>query len=113
MSIPSARIFPRIAEIELETSRDGRWLLATVANGDGGEFAHYVRDLRDRDRAPWRQVTHFEDSIKQAAISWRRHDALSALGERCAPRKNPAPPAGGRRNLAGRNDRRPRGRCGD
>ncbi|MEP6668251.1 MAG: prolyl oligopeptidase family serine peptidase [Chthoniobacter sp.] len=61
--------FPRIAEIELETSRDGRWLLATVANGDGGEFAHYVRDLRDANRAIWRQVTHFEDGIKQAAVA--------------------------------------------
>lgn len=61
--------FPRIAEIELETSRDGRWLLASVANGDGGEFAHYVRDLREGDRATWRQVTHFEDGIKQAAVA--------------------------------------------
>ena len=61
--------FPRIAEIELETSRDGRWLLATVANGDGGEFAHYVRDLHEGDRATWRQVTRFEDGIKQAAIA--------------------------------------------
>ena len=35
----AGRDFPRIAEIELETSEDGRWLLASVANGDGGEFA--------------------------------------------------------------------------
>ncbi|HTL56468.1 MAG TPA: hypothetical protein VL361_12365, partial [Candidatus Limnocylindrales bacterium] len=28
--------FPRIAEIELEASEDGEWILATVANGDGG-----------------------------------------------------------------------------
>jgi len=58
--------FPRIAEVELGTSRDGRWLLASVANGDGGEFAHYVRDLREGGHAAWRQVTHFEDGIKQA-----------------------------------------------
>jgi len=62
------RDFPRIAEIELGTSRSGRWLLAAVANGDGGEFAHYVRDLRGGDAAPWRQVTHFEDGIKQVEI---------------------------------------------
>lgn len=62
------REFPRIAEIELGTSRSGRWLLASVANGDGGEFAHYVRDLRGGDGAAWRQVTHFEDGIKQAEI---------------------------------------------
>jgi len=36
--------FPRIAEIELETSEDGQWTLASVANGDGGDFAHYLRD---------------------------------------------------------------------
>src|SRR5436190_4994684 len=34
--------FPRIAEIALESSRDGRYILATVANGDGGDFAHYL-----------------------------------------------------------------------
>ncbi len=34
--------FPRIAEIELQTSHDGRWALASVQKGDGGEFAHYV-----------------------------------------------------------------------
>src|SRR5256885_5816622 len=31
------RDFPRIAEIILESSRDGRYILASVANGDGGE----------------------------------------------------------------------------
>ena len=30
------REFPRIAEVGLEASEDGQWLLATVANGDGG-----------------------------------------------------------------------------
>src|SRR5215469_6397407 len=34
--------FPRIAEIQLHTSDDGRWLVCSVANGDGGQFAHYV-----------------------------------------------------------------------
>jgi prolyl oligopeptidase len=60
--------FPRIAEIDFDTSRDGRWLLAKVANGDGGEFAHYVRDTKDGDAAKWRQVTRFEDGVKGAAI---------------------------------------------
>jgi prolyl oligopeptidase len=60
--------FPRIAEIELGTSRSGRWLVASVANGDGGEFAHYVRDLGAGERAEWRQVTRFEDGIKQIAV---------------------------------------------
>jgi len=54
--------FPRIAEIHLQTSDDGRWLLASVANGDGGQFAHYLMDLDGR----WTQITHFEDGIVEA-----------------------------------------------
>jgi len=54
--------FPRIAEIKLQTSDDGRWLLAAVANGDGGQFAHYVMDLDGH----WTQITHFEDGIVSA-----------------------------------------------
>ena len=38
--------FPRIAEIELHGSEDGRWILAVVANGDGGDFAHYLARCR-------------------------------------------------------------------
>ena len=60
------RDFPRIAEIDFDTSRDGRWLLARVANGDGGEYAHYVCDTKDG--AKWRQVTRFEDGVKEAVI---------------------------------------------
>src|SRR5439155_794627 len=48
--------FPRIAEIKLASSDDGRHVLATVANGDGGEFAHYLRD----PNGAWTQVTRFE-----------------------------------------------------
>src|SRR5215469_3273540 len=51
--------FPRIAEIQLHASDDGRWLLAAVANGDGGQFAHYLMDASGR----WTQLTHFEDGI--------------------------------------------------
>ena len=54
--------FPRIAEIRLHTSDDGKWLLASVGNGDGGQFAHYVMDLDGR----WTQITHFEDGIVSA-----------------------------------------------
>lgn len=51
--------FPRIAEIQLHTSDDGKWLLASVANGDGGQFAHYIMDLNGN----WAEVTRFEDDI--------------------------------------------------
>src|SRR5437667_2012247 len=33
---------PRIAELTLQASRDGKYILAAVANGDGGDFAHYL-----------------------------------------------------------------------
>src|SRR5437773_5710853 len=37
--------FPRIAEIALEASRDGKYILATVAHGHGRDFAHYLLGL--------------------------------------------------------------------
>lgn len=60
------RDFPRIGLISLNTSREGRWLLASVANGDGGEYAHYVLDLLAGKDAPWRQFSRFEDGVKAA-----------------------------------------------
>lgn len=66
------RDFPRIAEIELHTSDDGRWLLASVANGDGGEFSHHLREIKDG--AAWRQITRHEDGVKEIAFS---HDGGS------------------------------------
>ena len=79
----AGRDFPRIAEIELETSEDGRLLLAAVANGDGGEFAHYVRGTKDG--AAWRQLTRHEDGVKEIAFS---HDstALYLRSVKDAPR---------------------------
>ena len=65
--------FPRIAEIKLHTSDDGRWLLASVANGDGGEFSHHIRETKAG--SPWRKITRHEDGIKEIDFS---HDG-SAL----------------------------------
>jgi prolyl oligopeptidase len=64
--------FPRIAEIELHTSDDGRWLLASVANGDGGEFSHHLRETKAD--SPWRQITRHEDGIKEIDFS---HDGAA------------------------------------
>ena len=66
--------FPRIAEIHLHASDDGRWLLASVANGDGGEFSHHLRGTHDG--AAWRQITRHEDGIKEVEFS---HDGTSLL----------------------------------
>lgn len=60
--------FPRIALIQLVASREGRWLLANVANGDGGEYSHHVLDFEKGDPTSWHQLTRFEDGIKCAAF---------------------------------------------
>jgi prolyl oligopeptidase len=72
--------FPRIAEIHLESSHDGKYLLASVANGDGGDFAHY---LLGPDGA-WKQVTQFSDQVKLARFG--RDNALYLLSRANAPR---------------------------
>jgi prolyl oligopeptidase len=74
------REFPRIAEIVLDRSPDGAWILASVANGDGGDFAHYVREASGN----WRQLTRFEDGVKLAKFG--RDGALYLLSRKKAPR---------------------------
>src|SRR5450432_539846 len=56
--------FPRIAEILLSTSDDGRYILAQMANGDGGEFAHFLLSPDGQ----WTQITRLADSVTQAAF---------------------------------------------
>jgi prolyl oligopeptidase len=56
--------FPRIAELVLQSSEDGKYVLARMANGDGGEFAHYVHS----PSGSWVQVTRLADEIPLAAF---------------------------------------------
>ncbi len=72
--------FPRIAETALDASRDGRYLLASVANGDGGEFAYYLRDPRGK----WRRVADHADHVRRAEIG--RDGRLYLLSLKGAPR---------------------------
>ncbi|HWN64229.1 MAG TPA: prolyl oligopeptidase family serine peptidase [Candidatus Binatus sp.] len=72
--------FPRIAEVVLEASRDGKYILATVANGDGGDFAHYLLGPGGN----WKQITQFSDQIKGARLG--RDNALYLLSRAGAPR---------------------------
>jgi prolyl oligopeptidase len=72
--------FPRIAEINLQASQDGKYILATVANGDGGEFAHYLLGPDQN----WKQITQFSDQIKLARLG--RDNALYLLSRASAPR---------------------------
>ena len=79
------RDFPRIALAQLRTSRDCCWLLASVADGDGGDYAHFLLDMRLGDPCAWWQVTRFEDSVKEVAFG---HDgtALYLRSVKGAPR---------------------------
>jgi len=56
--------FPRIAEIQLQATDDGRYVLATMAYGDGGEFAHYLIGPDGQ----WHQIARLSDEITGAAF---------------------------------------------
>lgn len=73
--------FPKIAEVELKTNKNGNVVLAEVANGDGGEFAHYVLGKDASGTAgenKWVQITRFEDQATEGQLS-RDGDALYLL----------------------------------
>jgi prolyl oligopeptidase len=71
--------FPRIAEIGLDTSDDGKHVLVRVANGDGGEFAYWLRGADDR----WTQFATYEDKVIHAAFGG--DGKLYLLSRRGAP----------------------------
>src|SRR5438132_1274763 len=58
--------FPRIAETHLSTTRDGRYLLAGVANGDGGEYAFYLRPPDGK----WSKVADFADKVRSVSLGF-------------------------------------------
>jgi prolyl oligopeptidase len=61
--------FPRIAEIAMAQSEDGRWVVAHVSNGDGGEISHYLLGPTDsKPGKPWVQVARFSDDITDAVF---------------------------------------------
>ncbi|MDI1290415.1 MAG: prolyl oligopeptidase family serine peptidase, partial [bacterium] len=56
----------KIAEVQLERSADGAFVLASVQKGDGGEFVHFVRPTAQG--AAWKQFTSFDDQIVYATF---------------------------------------------
>ncbi len=54
--------FPKVAEIVLDNRFDPDELVVSVANGDGGQFAHYVIGAAGAIR----QITHFADKVVAA-----------------------------------------------
>ncbi|TSA00582.1 MAG: S9 family peptidase [Rhodocyclaceae bacterium] len=71
--------FPRIAETRLATSDDGKYILARVANGDGGDYAFYLKT-----KGKWRKLAGFEDQVKQARFGQDGYLYLRSLKK--APR---------------------------
>ena len=71
--------FPRIAEIQLQTSDDGKHVLADVANGDGGEHGYYVMT-----NGAWTQLAEFSDRVVHAAFG--RDGKIYLLSRKDAPR---------------------------
>ena len=58
--------FPKIAEVLLQSNGDSDYIVATVENGDGGDYAHYVYGP-DKN---WRQITKFEDGVKTGVLGF-------------------------------------------
>ena len=71
---------PRIANYQLKTSEDGTHVLAILGNGDGGEYAVYLRG----PQGTWTQLSKFEDKVIYA--SFGQDGALYMLSRKDAPR---------------------------
>jgi prolyl oligopeptidase len=71
--------FPKVAEIALSNKQNPNYTVIAVANGDGGEFAHYVLG----PDGSIKQITHFEDKVVAVAIG--ADDALYLISREGAP----------------------------
>ena len=74
------RDFPRIAETELHASDDGKWTVASVQNGDGGEYWHYLLG----PSGGWQRFAVPEDAVARATFG--PDDRLYLLSLKDAPR---------------------------
>jgi prolyl oligopeptidase len=52
--------------VQIQSNIDSDYVVATVANGDGGDFEHFVYGPNKK----WLQITKFEDKIKKSALSF-------------------------------------------
>ncbi len=71
--------FPRIAEILFASSDDGKYVVASVANGDGGDFTHFLHG----PQGPWHQLARYADGISQ--VHFGPNDSLYLLSKQDAP----------------------------
>lgn len=73
--------FPRIAEIDLETSDDGRWIVAEISNGDGGEYEFWLHG----PEGEWAKFAAFDDWVQAAHFG--ADGELYLLSRKDAPMK--------------------------
>ncbi len=73
--------FPRIGENFLDTSADGKYLLVTTQNGDGGDFMHHLRGPDGK----WIQLSKFEDQISAPAFGAAGDAVALSLSRKNAP----------------------------
>jgi len=72
--------FPKVAEIALDAKQNHKYVMVSVANGDGGEFSHFVLDEQNKAR----QLSHFDDKIVAAALG--PDDSVYLVSRQDAPR---------------------------
>src|SRR6185295_19056475 len=72
----------RIAEVQLQTREDGKYVLASVANGDGGEFGFWVRT----PAGEWQKIAGFKESVIKAHFAAAGEESLDLISRRQAPR---------------------------
>jgi prolyl oligopeptidase len=75
----AGREFPKIAEILLQSSEDGKWVLADVLNGDGGDHMMWLASQAD---GAFHQFSTFEDRVVGGRFS---RGALYLLSRKNAP----------------------------
>ena len=85
--------FPAIAEVAFETSPENKYIITRVANGDGGEFDHYLLE----PSGEWKQITHYEDGIP--TVEFGPDNSLYLLSHKDAPRGKILHLALGRTNI--------------
>ncbi|MBI5837550.1 MAG: S9 family peptidase [Candidatus Eisenbacteria bacterium] len=72
--------FPRIAEVALQSSDDGRFVLASVENGDGGDYAHYLLG----PDGTWKQIVKYGEKVP--VVKFGGDGNLYLLSREGAPR---------------------------
>ena len=79
--------YPKIAEIVVEVSPDGNWVLTNVQNGDGGEFIQDIRCLNpkaDEKARAWTRLSTWDDRIVEARFG--PDSAVYLVSRKNAPR---------------------------